>query len=215
MMRRIYDYYIQIKSEYLATRTLSTDKLQRMHDSDKLARFIELVEYAYNRINIANQKQALDILKVRFHNQNLIGALNEEVFTEDQKSTAGYSISCCIGHRINPVWPQVRGSATTVDHNTAEYVRDQYQVLEIDRIRDSVGVLRIYAVLEIKHKYAAHAHDIFWSHYIEGRWPQARKMAIGMQPVWNGQLADYYRAMYKRMLWFKTPPRNWNGAVTY
>lgn len=214
-MKRIYDCYRQIKSEYLATKVLSTVKLQRMHDSDKLAGYIEQVEYAYNRININDQKQALNILKVRFHNQNLIGALNEEVSTKEQKSNAGYNISCCVGHRINPDWPQVRGSATTVDHNIAEYVKDQYQVLEIDRIRDSVGILRIYAVLEHKHKYAQYAHEIFWSHYIEGRWPQARKMALGMQPVWNGQLSEYYRAMYKRMLWFKAPPKNWNGAITY
>ena len=214
-MKRVYDYYNQIKFEYLTTRLFTTAKLQKMHERDKLARYIEQVEYAYNRINIKNQKQALDILKVNFHNQNLIGALNEEISIKKQKNGTGYSISCCIGDSINPLWPSVRRTATTVDNTTAEYVRDHYQVLEIDRIKDSVGTHSVYAVLEHKNKYAEYAHDIFWGHYTEGRWQQARKMAIGMQLVWNGQLADYYNVMYRRMVWHKEPPKNWNGSITY
>lgn len=214
-MKRIYNYYRDIKAEYLVTKSLSTVKLQRMHDGDKLVGYIEQVQNAYRRIHIKNQKQALNILKVRFHNQNLIGAFNEEVSIKQQEKGTSTAISCCIGLHLNPSWPTVRRTATTVDRHIAEYVKDHYQVLEIDRIKDSVGTHSVYAVLEHKNKYAQYAHDIFWGHYTEGRWQQARKMAIGMQLVWDGQLADYYNTMYRRMIWHKEPPKNWNGSVTY
>ena len=194
-MKKVYDYYRHLRSKHLVTTPLSTTKLCQMHEREELARYIEQVEYAYGRIHIKSQKQALDILKVRFHNQNLIGALNEEL-TKQQKSDSGYAISCCIGISIDPYWASVCRSVTAVNSNIAGYVKDTYQVLEVDLKEDGEV---IFAVLEHKNKRAEDAHNLFWAHYCNNEWVRAQQMALAMKMVWNGQLACYYDMMYRRI----------------
>ena len=191
----IYEYYKQLRYEHIASTPLNIIKIQSMHDRGKLAGYLEQVKYAYTRLNIKNQKQALNILKVRFHNQNLIGAFNERL-TKEQKSNPGYAISCCIGISCVTVWSSVCRSITAVNSSIAGYVRDKYQVLEIDEQEDGEA---IFAVLEHKSKSGETAHNLFWAHYCNNEWQRAGKMALGMKLVWNRELEDYYEAMYQRM----------------
>jgi hypothetical protein len=191
VLRRLMNiYYLQ-----KAATPLTDAKLKKMYYNGKLADYIEQVENVYTRIIIRNKKQALEILKVRFHNQNLIGAFNERL-TKEQKSNPDYAISCCIGINVDPSWSTVCRSITAVDHRIAEYVSGKYQVLEIDKLE---GGELIYAVLEHKNKSAETAHNLFWAHYCNNEWQRAGKMALGMKLVWDGKLADYYEMMYRRM----------------
>lgn len=165
-----------------------------MHRNGKLAGYLDSVQDAYKRIYIEDQKQALEILKVRFHNQNLIGAFNEEL-TKEQESLTGYAFSCCVGPRCNTSWTAICRAITTVDSRTASFVRNSFQVLEIDQLED--GEL-IFAVLERKDAAAERAHNLFWAYYINNE-PRAKAMAVGMKPVWKGQLSEYYEHMYRRI----------------
>ena len=178
------------------TNHLTYEKVHKMHESGKLALYIEQVHNAYKRIEVRNKKQALKILNVKFHNQNIIGALNEELIKE-QKSNPGYAISCCIGLSSDPSWSSICRRFAAVNSTIAGYVSDKYQVLEIDKQED--GEI-IFAVLEHKSKFAEEAHNLFWAHYCNNERVRARQMALAMKPVWNGQLASYYDMMYRRLI---------------
>lgn len=193
-LEKVFLYYSHLKVLHYATNPLTSTRIRKMHRNGKLAGYIENVQDAYRRINVENQKQALEILKVRFHNQNIIGALNEELIKE-QKNNSGYAFSCCIGPRVNTSWTAICRTITTVDSRTAGYVRDTYQVLEIDQLE---GGELIFAVLEHKDAAAEYAHNLFWGYYINNE-PRAKAMAVGMKPVWKGQLAEYYNHMYRRI----------------
>lgn len=191
ILERLINHYYITK----AIKPLTVEKLHNMHHNGKLADYLEQVENVYTRITVHNKRQALEILKVRFHNQNLIGALNERL-TKEQKSNPNYAISCCIGISIDTSWSSVCRSITAVNSRIAGYVSDRYQVLEIDRQED--GEL-IFAVLEHKNKSAETAHNLFWAHYCNNEWVRASKMALGMKLVWDRALEDYYEMMYQRM----------------
>lgn len=191
ILERLLNHYYFAK----ATTPLTDAKLNKMHHNGKLADYIEQVEDVYTRIIVRNKKQALEILKVRFHNQNLIGAFNERL-TKEQKSNPDYAISCCIGISIDSSWKSVCRTITAVNSQFAGYVSDNYQVLEIDRQEDGEV---IFAVLEHKNKSAETAHNLFWAHYCNNEWVRASKMALGMKLVWDRALEDYYEMMYQRM----------------
>lgn len=193
-LEKVFLYYGRMKDNHYITTPLTSTRLRKMHRNGKLAGYIENVQNAYRRIHIKDQKQALEILKVRFYNQNIIGAFNEELIKE-QKNNSGYAISCCIGPRVNTSWTTVCRTITTVDSRTAGYVRDTYQVLEVDKLGD--GEL-VFAVLEHKDTAAEYAHNLFWTYYVNNE-PRAKAMAAGMKPVWKGQLAEYYGHMYRRI----------------
>lgn len=193
----VFLYFISLKDNYYITSPLTLSKVRTMHRHGKLAEYIDKVQNAYTRLHIKNQRQALEILKVRFHNQNQIGALNEEL-TKEQESNPGYSFSCCIGSSVNTSWTSVCRSITTVNSTTAGYVRDTYQVIEIDKTEDGET---IFAVLEQKDPRAEYAHNLFWAYYVNNEYQRARAMALGMRPVWKGQLSEYYGRMYCRLLY--------------
>jgi len=193
MLGKLINLYYYINTTNLLTRELA----HKMHDYGKLAEYIEQVENVYRKVEVRNKKQALKILKVKFHNQNIIGALNEELIKE-QKSNPNYAISCCIGLSVDPCWSRVCRPITAVNSRIAGYVKDHYQVLEIDKQKDGDV---IFAVLQHRNPNAEAAHNLFWAHYCNNERSRARAMALAMKPVWGGQLASYYDMMYRRMIY--------------
>ncbi len=191
MLNRMTSYWYYRQSTVL----LTDSKLYKMHSNGRLASYIEQVENAYTRITLRNRKQALEILKVRFHNQTLIGALNERL-NKEQESNPDYAISCCIGLNVDPCWSTVCRPITAVSSRIAGYVSGRFQTLEIDRQEDGEIV---FAVLEHKDKPAEAAHNLFWAHYCNNEWVRARHMAKAMKLVWGGQLTSYYDMMYERI----------------
>lgn len=191
----VFCYYKNLKDNYYVKAPLTATKVRKMHQDGGLAVYIDKLQDAYKRIHTVNQKQALEILKVRFHNQNLIGALNEEL-TKEQKSNSGYSFSCCIGAGGYASWTSICRSITTVDSTIAGYVKDTYQVLEIDITEDGEA---IFAVLEHKDFRAENAHILFWAHICNDELPRARMMARAMRPLWGGRMFQYYDHVYHRL----------------
>jgi adenylate cyclase len=105
------------------------------------------------------------------------------------------------------------GVKLIIGPQTAELVRDVYQVVELDLIavKGKTEPARIYTVLEDFAPAAEKAHNIFLEHYRAGRWDRAKAMAYEMGPVWGGELFVYYDAMIVRMNEMKQAPDNWDG----
>jgi adenylate cyclase len=97
---------------------------------------------------------------------------------------------------------------------TAEYVKDTYQVVELDLIavKGKTEPARIFTVLERKDPAAVIAHDRFLDAYRSGDWGRAMAMAYEMGPLWKGALKGYYEAMLDRMHELRSAPENWDGV---
>jgi adenylate cyclase len=105
------------------------------------------------------------------------------------------------------------GVKLVVGPQTAELVRDVYQVIELDLIavKGKTEPARIFTIVEDFAPAAERAHNIFLEHYRAGRWDRALAMAYEMTPVWGGALSAYYEMMLDRMTEMKKAPANWDG----
>jgi adenylate cyclase len=106
------------------------------------------------------------------------------------------------------------GVRIVIGPKTAEYVKDRYQVIELDLIavKGKTEPVRIYTVLEKKDAAAGVAHTRFLNAYRSGDWGRAMAMAYEMGPLWEGELKGYYEAMFDRMNKMKTAPKNFDGV---
>ena len=97
---------------------------------------------------------------------------------------------------------------------TAEYVRDAYQVIELDLIavKGKTEPARIFTVREKFDPAAEKIHNSFLEAYRSGEWSQATAMATKVVPLWNGELKGYYDVMLDRMNEAKSAPKDWDGV---
>ena len=87
---------------------------------------------------------------------------------------------------------------------TAEYVRDAYQVIELDLIavKGKTEPARIFTVREKFDPAAEKIHNSFLEAYRSGEWSQATAMASKVVSLWNGD----------RMNEAKSAPKDWDGV---
>jgi adenylate cyclase len=107
------------------------------------------------------------------------------------------------------------GVKLIVGPQTAELVRDVYQVAELDLIavKGKTEPARIYTVLERKDDKAEIAHNKFIDAYRKGEWNRAEGMAKAMVPLWKGELAAYYSMMADRISDLsKQNIKGWDGV---
>ena len=98
---------------------------------------------------------------------------------------------------------------------TAAYVKDVYQVVELDLIavKGKTEPSRIYTVLEKKYEKAEIAHNRFLEAYRAGEWGRALAMAAEMTPLFDGQLKDYYEMMQERIdVLSRANVKDWDGV---
>ena len=105
------------------------------------------------------------------------------------------------------------GVKIVVGPETANYVRGEYQTIELDwiAVKGKTEPVAIYTILEKKDSAAEKAHNIFLEHYRAGRWDRALAMAVEMGPLWKGELKNYYDMMIDRIKTGKAP-ENWDGV---
>lgn len=105
------------------------------------------------------------------------------------------------------------GVKIVIGPDTAKYVRDTYQTIELDllAVKGKTEPVQIYTVLEKKDAAAEHAHNQFLKLYREGEWTRARGMALAAKPLWKGALEGYYEMMFQRMVG-QEPPKGWDGV---
>ena len=103
------------------------------------------------------------------------------------------------------------GVKIIIGSKTAEYVQDEFPVLELDLIavKGKTEPVRIYTITPYADGPVKEVHDKFLEAYRDGAWIAARYYATELKRAWNGEMNKYYDAMLERM--DGVPPKDWDG----
>jgi adenylate cyclase len=203
-----------------------------------LDKYIGDAQMAFWNAPVNNPKHALDAVKTAFQMLSALKEFNDEVTQEGVPAFGmGLGINTatvvvgnmgsdqrfdytCLGDGVNLAsrlegQSKPYGVKLVIGPQTADMVRDVYQVVELDLIavKGKTEPARIYTVFEKRNAKAEEVHNRFLSCYRSGDWDRARSMSLALKPLWDGDLADYYDMMYDRMKQ-SPPPANWNGVYT-
>ena len=206
-----------------------------LENKGTLDKYIGDAQMAFWNAPIDNPKHAHDAVKTAFQMLEALEDFNNEVKKEGVPAFGmGIGINTatvvvgnmgsdqrfdytCLGDGVNLAsrlegQSKPYGVKLILGPETANLVRDVYQVIELDSIavKGKLEPANIYTVVKKKDTAAEKAHNLFLGLYRHGEWNRARGMALAMKPLWNGELADYYEMMYKRME-KQEPPKNWDG----
>ena len=208
-----------------------------LENKGTLDKYIGDAQMAFWNAPVDNQQHALDAVKTAFQMLKSLEEFNAEVEKEGVPAFGmGLGINTatvvvgnmgssqrfdytCLGDGVNLAsrlegQSKPYGVRIIIGPETANYVRDTYQTIELDllAVKGKTEPVRIYTVLEKKDKAAEVAHNKFLNYYRTGEWGRALAMAYEMGPVWGGQLKGYYEAMIERMTEMREAPKNWDGV---
>lgn len=208
-----------------------------LENKGTLDKYIGDAQMAFWNAPVDNPKHALDAVKTAFQMLDALKEFNNEITREGVPAFGmGLGINTdtvvvgnmgsdqrfdytCLGDGVNLAarlegQSKPYGVKIIIGPKTAEYVRTQYQVVELDLIavKGKTEPARIYTVLEKKDTAAERAHTRFLEAYRNGEWGRAMAMAYEMGPLWKGELKGYYEAMLERMETMKEAPANWDGV---
>lgn len=96
---------------------------------------------------------------------------------------------------------------------TAEYVQDEYPVLELDSIavKGKTEPVKIYTIAPVDDAMGMNQHNKFLNAYRSGHWKAARMYTVDLKgKCWNGEMNKYYDMMLERME--GEVPENWDGV---
>jgi adenylate cyclase len=207
-----------------------------LENKGTLDKYIGDAQMAFWNAPLNNPQHALDAVKTAFQMLKALETFNDEIKEEGVPAFGmGLGINTatvvvgnmgsdqrfdytCLGDGVNLAsrlegQSKPYGVKLVIGPETANLVRDVYQVIELDSIavKGKTEPARIFTVREKKDDKAEHAHNLFLELYRKGDWRQARAMALLIKTMWRGELADYYEMMYQRMEG-KQPPVNWDGV---
>lgn len=207
-----------------------------LENKGTLDKYIGDAQMAFWNAPINNQQHALDAVRTSFQMLKALEDFNAEVTAEGVPAFGmGLGINTdtvvvgnmgsdqrfdytCLGDGVNLAsrlegQSKPYGVKIIIGPKTAEYVRDTYQIVELDLIavKGKTEPARIFTVLEKKDPAAEIAHNRFLEAYRSGDWGRALAMAYEMGPVWSGHLRGYYDAMLDRMTEQGKAPANWDG----
>lgn len=208
-----------------------------LENKGTLDKYIGDAQMAFWNAPINNEQHALDAVRTAFQMLNSLKEFNDEVTKEGVPpfgmglgiNTATVVVGnmgsdqrfdyTCLGDGVNLAsrlegQSKPYGVKLIVGPETADLVRDVYQVIELDllAVKGKTEPVKIYTVLERKDKAAEVAHNRFLDAYRAGEWGRAMAMAYEMGPLWKGELSTYYDAMIDRMNEQKAAPKNWDGV---
>ncbi len=207
-----------------------------LENKGTLDKYIGDAQMAFWNAPVDNPKHALDAVKTAFQMLKALEEFNNEITGEGVPPFGmGLGINTdtvvvgnmgsdqrfdytCLGDGVNLAsrlegQSKPYGVKIIIGPRTAEYVRSQYQVIELDLIavKGKTEPARIFTVVEKKDTAAEHAHNRFLDAYRKGEWGRAMAMAYEMGPLWKGELKGYYEAMLERMNEMGKAPENWDG----
>jgi adenylate cyclase len=96
---------------------------------------------------------------------------------------------------------------------TAEYVRDEYNVLELDSIavKGKTEPVQIYTIAPTDDPMGMNQHEKFLKAYRSGEWKAAKFYIKDLrEKCWEGEMTKYYDMMLERMS--GEVPENWDGV---
>lgn len=105
------------------------------------------------------------------------------------------------------------GVKIVIGPKTAEYVKDEYQVIELDllAVKGKTEPVKIFTVIDFWDKISPRDHEKFLEDYRSGNWKESTRLAKSLKSAWNGKLSFYYDMMMERME-SNSPPENWDGV---
>ena len=107
------------------------------------------------------------------------------------------------------------GVKIIIGPKTAEYVKSEHQVVELDLIavKGKTKPVKIYTVVENWDAIGHTQHQKFLALYRQGHFAVAKRYAIELKQSFQGQLFEYYTMMIERIDHLKiVKPKNWDGV---
>lgn len=107
------------------------------------------------------------------------------------------------------------GVKIIIGPKTAEYVKSEHQVVELDLIavKGKTKPVKIYTVVENWDTIGHTQHQKFLALYRQGHFAVAKRHAIELKQSFQGQLFEYYTMMIERIDHLKiVKPENWDGV---
>ena len=209
-----------------------------LENNGTLDKYIGDAQMAFWNAPLDNNKHALDAVQTAFQMLKDLETFNEEVKREGIPAFGmGLGINTatvvvgnmgsdqrfdytCLGDGVNLAarlegQTKPYGVKLIIGPQTAELVRDVYQVVELDLIavKGKTEPAKIFTVLETFDHPGEKQHDKFLQLYREGQWEAAQKFASDLKQCWQGNLSDYYDSMISRIEEFQvSPPKDWDGV---
>jgi adenylate cyclase len=209
-----------------------------LENNGTLDKYIGDAQMAFWNAPLDNNAHAIDAVRTAFQMLKDLESFNEEVQREgipafgmglgintatvvvgNMGSTQRFDYTC-LGDGVN-LAARLEGQTKSygvkliVGPQTAELVRDVYQVVELDLIAVKGKTLpaKIFTILETFDHPGEKQHEKFLALYREGKWELAQKFASDLKKCWQGNLSDYYDSMISRIEEFQvSPPKDWDGV---
>ncbi len=195
-----------------------------LENKGTLDKYIGDAQMAFWNAPLDNPKHALDAVKTAFQMLKSLEDFNAEIKAEGVPAFGmGLGINTdtvvvgnmgsdqrfdytCLGDGVNLAsrlegQSKPYGVRIVIGPKTAEYVREAYQVVELDllAVKGKTEPVKVYTVLEKKYDKAEIAHNRFLEAYRKGEWGRALAMASEMGNLFDGQLKAYYEMMIERI----------------
>ena len=208
-----------------------------LENKGTLDKYIGDAQMAFWNAPVNNPQHAKDAVRTAFQMLKSLEEFNAEIKTEGVPAFGmGLGINTdtvvvgnmgsdqrfdytCLGDGVNLAsrlegQSKPYGVKIIIGPKTAEYVREAYQVVELDllAVKGKTEPAQIFTVLEEFNEADEKLHNSFLAEYRKGNWDTAYKLATDMRHSWKGELTQYYEAMRARIHEFKSsPPKNWDG----
>jgi len=208
-----------------------------LENNGTLDKYIGDAQMAFWNAPLDNKQHALDAVRTSFQMLKDLEIFNEEVKSEgipafgmglgintatvvvgNMGSTQRFDYTC-LGDGVNLAarlegQSKPYGVKLVVGPQTAELVRDVYQVVELDLIavKGKTEPARIYTIFDVTDGAGDLLHKKFLELYRQGKWDAAINMIKDLKRCWNEDLDAYYEMMEKRIQDLKIEePYKWDG----
>lgn len=209
-----------------------------LENKGTLDKYIGDAQMAFWNAPLNNEQHALDAVRTGFQMLTALEDFNNEVTAEGIPAFGmGLGINTdtvvvgnmgsdqrfdytCLGDGVNLAsrlegQSKPYGVKIIIGPKTAGYVRDTYQIVELDllAVKGKTEPVKIYTVLPFHDILAETQHNKFLELYRQGSWEVAETVAYDLKKSWKGELSKYYDAMIERIQEYKVnPPSNWDGV---
>jgi len=208
-----------------------------LENNGTLDKYIGDAQMAFWNAPLDNKQHALDAVRTSFQMLKDLEIFNEEVQREgipafgmglgintatvvvgNMGSTQRFDYTC-LGDGVNLAarlegQSKPYGVKLVVGPQTAELVRDVYQVVELDLIavKGKTEPARIYTIFDVADGAGELLHKKFLELYRQGKWNEALNLIKDLKRCWNEELNAYYEMMEQRIYDLKTDePLKWDG----
>ena len=209
-----------------------------LENKGTLDKYIGDAQMAFWNAPLDNPQHAKDAVTTAFTMMNALEEFNNEIRGEgipafgmglgintatvvvgNMGSTQRFDYTC-LGDGVNLAarlegQSKPYGVKLVVGPQTAELVKDAYQVAELDLIavKGKTEPARIFTVFPFHDPLGETQHMKFLELYRQGHWEAAAKYASELKQAWRGEMNQYYDMMIERINEHKeNPPANWDGV---